>query len=388
MIHKIQRLISRPHTPCILLLSRPNLDFQVILPSQVDRMPQHDPLRNNQRAQRERIPKHIRRRPVYLPGHNPRQIANRLLDADLQRAAVMRRHIHIQPGDVQSDAGIRRDPDEIRREVLDRIIRDGQEQNVPHQPENIRDQQEQRKATIAIRRPGDAHKDNRRPEVHRHREDVAHQRIIADPLEDGGQERAEPVQQDILAELRDGAEGELGVGDGDAHLGPAELAAAHVGGALGVAHPHHVFLVGGEEVGVGRVVGEPEPDQDGADEAEEAFDDVHPSDSYISCRPDNPKGSERSEVPPTSLPPNPIHVQQSIREQAAERAGNRGAAHQIRDALGLLLAAVDHRQVQVQAGEEAGLAGPENEAGRVQRGDIRHEPGEDGRDRPDDAQAG
>jgi hypothetical protein len=38
-----------------------------------------------------------------------------------------------------------------------------------------------------------------------------------------------------------------------------------------------VFLVGGEEVGVGGVVGEPEPDEECADEAEQAFDYVYPS---------------------------------------------------------------------------------------------------------------
>ena len=76
-------------------------------------------------------------------------------------------------------------------------------------------------------------------------------------------------------------------------------------------------------------------------------------------------------------------MQQSIRKQAAKRPGNRGAAHKIRHALCLLLAPVDHRQVQIQAGEEACLAGAEDQAGSVQRGDIRHEPREDGGDGPD-----
>ncbi|GMF70393.1 unnamed protein product [Aspergillus oryzae] len=89
--------------------------------------------------------------------------------------------------------------------------------------------------------------------------------------------RAESVEQNILTELRDGAEGQFGIAQCGPHFVPAELVAAHVSAALFVAHAHHPFFFCSEEVRLCWIVGETEPDQDGADHAEEAFDDVDPS---------------------------------------------------------------------------------------------------------------
>lgn len=102
-------------------------------------------------------------------------------------------------------------------------------------------------------------KHNRSPNINRHRQHITHERIIPNTLQNPWQKCAEPIQQNILAELRDAAEHELGITQRDAHLCPAEFFTAHIVPALLVADAHHPFVFVVEEVGVCWVVGEAEP---------------------------------------------------------------------------------------------------------------------------------
>ena len=133
------------------------------------------------------------------------------------------------------------------------------------------------KLRVPIRHKRQDDKHNRRPHIYRYSQHVTHQRIVPNALQDRRQESAEPVEQNVLTELDDGAEGELRVAQGEPHLLPGEVLVTHVVSALLVAHAHHPLFLVGEKVGVGGVVGQTEPDEDGADDAEEAFDDVYPS---------------------------------------------------------------------------------------------------------------
>ena len=101
-----------------------------------------DPLRDHQRPQTERIAKHIRRLPVNLPGHNAGAVSDSLLQTDLHGTTVVRRDVDVQPGDVESHAGVGRDAAEIGGEVFDGVVGDGQEKNVADDAKDVTPNQE------------------------------------------------------------------------------------------------------------------------------------------------------------------------------------------------------------------------------------------------------
>lgn len=70
---------------------------------------------------------------------------------------------------------------------------------------------------------------------------------------------------------------ELGIAHFDPEFVPGEFLRAEVVSRLLVAYLHHPFLLLVEKVCGGRVVGQSEPDPDGHDHTEQAFDDIHPS---------------------------------------------------------------------------------------------------------------
>lgn len=74
----------------------------------------------------------------------------------------------------------------------------------------------------------------------------------------------------------DKPEVELGVFELDQDLGPAELFATHVLSPLSSSDLHHSLLLGVEEVGVGWVTGQAEPDGESDEDTEDTLNDVHP----------------------------------------------------------------------------------------------------------------
>lgn len=117
-----------------------------------------------------------------------------------------------------------------------------------------------RKPPKAIRTKRNSDKHNRSPDIHRHREHITHKTIIPQTPQDSREEGTKPIEKNVLTELGEGREHELGITQSNAHLLPAEVLTAHVLPALFVAHAHHVLLFVGEEVGVAGVVRETEPD--------------------------------------------------------------------------------------------------------------------------------
>lgn len=96
-------------------------------------------LRHHQRPQRERIPKYIRRRAVYLPRYDTGTIAHRLLQTDGKCTPVLRRHVDVQPGDVQTDTCVDSHTAEVGCEVFHGVAGDSQEEDVADYAENIGD---------------------------------------------------------------------------------------------------------------------------------------------------------------------------------------------------------------------------------------------------------
>lgn len=121
------------------------------------------------------------------------------------------------------------------------------------------------------------YKNHGSPAIHRDRQDIAHQGIISDTLQDRWQERAEAIEKNVLTELRNTAHEQLGIKHGNTHFLPAELFAAHVLATLLVPHSHHPFLLVGQEIRIRWFVRQSEPDQNGAHGTEQALDHVHPS---------------------------------------------------------------------------------------------------------------
>ena len=130
---------------------------------------------------------------------------------------------------------------------------------------------------VAIGAEGNGNEDQCSPDVDGHCQDIAHQRVIAHATQDGGQECAEPIEQNVLTELNHSTEEQFRITQCNAHLLPAELVTAHVFATLLIAHPHHPSLLFVEEIGLGGVVWQTKPDEDGTKGAEQAFNDVDPS---------------------------------------------------------------------------------------------------------------
>lgn len=207
MIRKVHLRIARLHRSRILLLAGSDPRFDRVLPPQIQHLRDDEHLRHAQRAQRERIAQHVRTRAVDLPDHDARRVAQRLLQADGRRAAVVRRHVDVQPGDVQPGTGVGGHGAEEGREVLDGVGRDGQEEDVAHHGEDVRCEKEDCEFRGPVGEERDGREAKCAPDVDRHRQCVAPQRVVAHAVQDRGQERAESVEEDVLAELDEAAAG-------------------------------------------------------------------------------------------------------------------------------------------------------------------------------------
>ena len=278
----------------------------------------------------------------------------------------MRRDIDVEPGQIQAGPVVDGHGAEEGAEELDGVAGRAQNEDVADDAGDIGEEQERATYAEAVRDKGDGEETQTAKDVHGYAEVLGLDDGVAHADDDGGQKSAEAVQQDVLAELDGGAEVQLGVLEADADLVPAELVAAHVLGPLDGAHLHHAALVGGEEVGGGRVVGQAEPDDGRDEEGEDALDDVHPA--------------------PAGVARHAVHLEDAVGEQAAKGAGHGGAHKQVRHAGGLLVALVHHGEVEVERGEQAGLAGAQDQAHGVQAPDVGDEAREDGGQRPHDAQ--
>lgn len=100
----------------------------------------------------------------------------------------------------------------------------------------------------------------------------------------------------------------------------------------------------------------------------------------------NPSSQEKY-IPPSCLASNAIHMEDGICQQPTDRTRDGRTTQQVRHSLRLLLTAVDHSQVQVEARKESSFARAENQSRRIQRAYGLDEAREDRRQRPDDAEA-
>lgn len=100
MILEIQLPIPRPDLPLIHPLPTRNRILDTILPVHVPHFRHDEQLAHAQRAQREAVAQPVRRSAVDLARDDARRVAHRLLEADGRGTPVVRRHVHVEPGQV------------------------------------------------------------------------------------------------------------------------------------------------------------------------------------------------------------------------------------------------------------------------------------------------
>lgn len=102
MVFEIQLPVSSLHLPRILNLAACNLGLLGCAPLDINGLTHNQHLRHTEDTQREPMAQLVRCLSVDLSCHNSGNITNRLLHADGGCAAVMRRNVHIKPGDVET----------------------------------------------------------------------------------------------------------------------------------------------------------------------------------------------------------------------------------------------------------------------------------------------
>lgn len=146
VILEVDLPVSSPDLPLVFFLTPRDALLLRVLPAQVQHVGDDHSLRDHQRAQGEGVAQHVRRFPVDLADHDARDVAHGLLQPDLHGAAVVRRHVDVEPGDVQPGAVVGCDGAEERCEVLDCVVFDGQEEDVADYGEDIDGEKELEKS--------------------------------------------------------------------------------------------------------------------------------------------------------------------------------------------------------------------------------------------------
>lgn len=93
------------------------------------------------------------------------------------------------------------------------------------------------------------------------------------------------------------------------------------------------------------------------------------------------------DIPPSSFASNAVHVQEPVSQKTTHSPGDGSTAHQIGYTLGLLFSTVDHGEIEIETGEKPGFTNTQNQTCSVQRAYGLDESGEDGRQRPHNAES-
>lgn len=121
MILEVQLPISRFHLPRVLNLSSCNALLRPRLPPDVQRLADDDYLRHANCPQAKRVAQRVGRSAVDLARHDARAVAQRLLEPDGRRAAVVRRDVDVEPAQVYTRSNVGGYGAEERAEEFDRI---------------------------------------------------------------------------------------------------------------------------------------------------------------------------------------------------------------------------------------------------------------------------
>lgn len=124
-ILEIHRPVARTNPSSILLLSILNLLLDLILTTQIEAKACHRHLGHHQSPERKGIAQHVGRFTVDLSGHDARTISHGLLQSNLQGSSVLRGDVHVDPCDIQPNAGVGGDSNEECSKVLYCPVGDG-----------------------------------------------------------------------------------------------------------------------------------------------------------------------------------------------------------------------------------------------------------------------
>jgi hypothetical protein len=103
MIPELYLPIPTLHSPLILHLALRNSLLQHILLLHIPNLPRNQALTQTQRSKREAIPQFIRRGSVDLACYSAGCVAHRLLETDGGCAAVVRRYVYVEPGELGNE---------------------------------------------------------------------------------------------------------------------------------------------------------------------------------------------------------------------------------------------------------------------------------------------
>lgn len=139
MVSELHLAIAGLHSSRVFFLTCQYLLFHLILASQVHCMKRDNYLRYHQCPQRERISQYIWRCAVYLPRYDTSTVTHCLLQTDGKCTPVLRRHVNVQPGHVQTDTSVDSHTAEVGCKVFYGVAGDGQEENVADYAEDVCD---------------------------------------------------------------------------------------------------------------------------------------------------------------------------------------------------------------------------------------------------------
>lgn len=119
MIPEIHLSITRLHPPLVLHLPPHNPLLHRILLPHIPNLARYQTLAQTQRPKTKAISQLIRRRSINLARHSAGSVAHRLLEPDGSRAPVVRRDVHVEPGEVYAGPNIDGYGTEVGCEIFD-----------------------------------------------------------------------------------------------------------------------------------------------------------------------------------------------------------------------------------------------------------------------------
>ncbi|TPX14049.1 uncharacterized protein E0L32_000443 [Thyridium curvatum] len=305
-------------------------------------------------------------------------VAQRQERALARRPLVVARQVVRDPrhrqarGDIQTrrDDHAARVPRRRRRTAAPRA----QQHRVPRARRQAPAHDERAAAARPVRRGGHGQVRQRAERVARDREQLRVDAAVAERVDDGRQEDAVAVEHDEHAELAEGQRPHLPVAPGLAALLPVDAAVVQVAvAAVAAAAAADIVFHAAKDVAavelaphgdqgllplgqVGRaagVVGEDKVRRGADEHGGDALDDHEPA--------------------PGAQPGHAVHVAHAEGHEPAARAGDGRRGEEVEGAPGELAPAVEEGQVQAHRGEEAGLAGAQQQPQRDELGLGLHE---------------
>lgn len=202
---EIQLPITSLNLPRILHLTTCNLPLHLVAPPDVQPLRNDQQLRNTQRTDRERVTQQIRRSTVDLSRDDARRVTDGLLHADSRGPAVVRRDVDVEPRQVQPGTVVHGHGAQEGAEELDAVGCRADDEDIAEDTRDVGQQDEGPAQAQAVGDVGEAEEGDAAEDVDGDAEVLGLDAGVAHADDDGGEEGAEAVEEDVLAELDEAA---------------------------------------------------------------------------------------------------------------------------------------------------------------------------------------